>query len=153
MATQSKTWQKNYIASVKDTGNLFWYPEATLKPSERRGILADGITPVGYPGVWIPLVPVGKNPEGSRRIAEMLCALYRPFAPKAMEIVPVLTDTQALKDTKALGYEWTQDVMIDCVCACCGAIETVGHTLAEEEGKWLCGDCINTGRWHEQYKE
>lgn len=151
MATQSKTWQRNYLAKAKDTANLYWYPEARLKP--KPGTLGDRYTPVGYPGAWIPLVPVGNNSDASRRIIDMLCALFRPFAPNALEIVPVLTDAQALKETKALAYDWTQDVMIDTVCICCGAIETVGHTLAEEDGQWLCTDCIQTKRWHELHKD
>jgi len=153
MAQQSKSWQRKYLAEVKDYTGLYWYMECQLPPSMRANRLTDGYTPVGYPGRWIPCVPISNPPEASRRIAEMLCAIFRPHVPYAMEIEPVITDTESLKATGAIWYNWVEDIVLDAVCSCCGSIEQVGHTIAEEDGKWLCQECIDTGRWHEQYIE
>lgn len=159
MAQQSKSWQKKYLSTVKTFDNLYWYCEAVLPPSMRTGLLTNGYTPVGYPGRWIPCVPIGNAPEASRRIAEMLCAIFRPHVPYAMSVEPVITDAECLKQTGALWYNWTDTIPLDIICSCCGSIEVVAHTIAEEDGyastkrQWLCGDCIDSGRWHEQYVE
>lgn len=83
----------------------------------------------------------------------MLCAIFRSHVPYAMEIEPVITDIESLKATGAIWYIWTDTIPLDVVCDFCGSIEVVAHTIAEEDGKWLCQDCIDTGRWHEQYAE
>ena len=153
MSQQPKSWQKKYLAEHPDHTGLYFYPEAQLAPSQRVSRFDDGYTPVGYPGHWIPCVPVGANPDASRRIADMLCALFRLCVPHVMEVTPVLTDEKALKDTGAEWYEWTATVNIDACCALCGAIESIPHTLVEEAGEWLCAECIDSQRWHELYWE
>jgi hypothetical protein len=146
MAQQPRIWQRKYLAQRKSFERVYFYPEAQLIPSQRVSRFSDGYTPVGYPGQWIPVVPVGSNPEASRRIADMLCALMRPFVPHAMSIDPVLADDATFAATGALKYIWTEEIMFDSICAHCGSIETIPHTLAEEDGLWLCGDCIDSGR-------
>lgn len=143
MGQQSKTWQKQILKERKHD-DLFWYPEAKLPVAQRSGLFADGYTPVGYPGRWIPLIPVAPNAEGSRKIADMLCSLFRLCVPDMLEVTPVLTDTTSLKKTGALYYDWTEAIELDCVCASCGAIERVPHTVSETTDVWLCVDCADS---------
>jgi len=153
MAQQTRSWQRKYLASRATLAGVYFYPEAQLIPSKRASRFSDGYTPVFYPGQWIPVVPVGDNPEASRRIADMLCALMRPFIPNAMSIDPVLADDATFTATGAQKYIWTEDIPLDVICKVCSSIERIGHTIAELDGEWLCQDCIDTGRWHQQYVE
>ena len=131
MPTQSKTWQKKILSAAQRDGfrDLFWYIEATA-PGRR-------IFPAAYPGRWIPLVPVGPDPEASRRVAGMVAHFFRLSNPPAFQYAEQLTDATALHDTGCLAYVWTEDVEIDAVCCACGAVERVGHT-AVEGWPWLC---------------
>ena len=134
MPTQSKTWQKKILSAAQRDGfrDLFWYIEATA-PGRR-------IFPAAYPGRWIPLVPVGPEPDASRRIAGMVAHFFRLSNPPAMVFAEQLTDATALRDTGCLSYVWTEDVVIDAVCCQCGAVERAGHTVAEG-WSWLCVGC------------
>ena len=141
MPTQSKTWQKKILSAAQRDGfrDLFWYIEATA-PGRR-------IFPAAYPGRWIPLVPVGPEPDASRRIAGMVAHFFRLSNPPAMVFAEQLTDATALEQTGCLSYVWTEDVVIDAVCADCGSVERVGHTVAEG-APWLCAECGgNYGLW------
>lgn len=142
MGQQSKTWQKQLLKEYKHD-DLFWYPEAQLPVSQRRNPLDDGYTPVGYPGRWIPVIPVAPNAESSRKIADMLCSLFRMCVPDMLEVTPVLTDTASLKKTGAIYYDWLDDIELDVTCASCGAIERVPHTVSETADVWLCVDCAD----------
>lgn len=148
MGQQSRTWQKQILKERKHD-DLFYYCEAQLPVSQRRNKLDPGYTPVGYPGRWIPLIPVAPNADGSRKIADMLCSLFRMCVPDMLEVTPVLTDTKSLVNTGALYYDWLDDIELDCVCASCGAIERVPHTVSEETSVWLCVDCVDSYRCNE----
>jgi len=143
MSQQSKSWQKQLLKERKHD-DLFWYPEAQLPVSQRRNRLDDGYTPVGYPGRWIPLIPVAPNADGSRKLADMLCSLFRMCVPDMLEVTPVLTDTKSLVNTGALYYDWLDDIELDVTCASCGAIERVPHTVSETADVWLCVDCYDS---------
>lgn len=134
MPTQSKTWQRKILAAAKADGyaDLFWYIETTA-PGLR-------VFPAAYPGRWIPLVPVGPDPEASRRIAGMVAHFFRLSNPPSFTFAEQLTDATALEQTGCLWYRWDCDVDVDAVCADCGCVERVGHT-AIEGASWLCVEC------------
>jgi len=134
MPTQTRTWQRKILEQARRDGyrDLFWYIECTA-PGRR-------VFPAAYPWKWIPLIPVGPNPEASRRIAGMVAHFFRLSNPPAMTYAEQLTDTTALEQTGCLWYVWTEDVEIDAICADCGAVERVGHTVTEG-ANWLCGEC------------
>lgn len=134
MPTQTKTWQRKILAAAQRDGyaDLYWYIEC-VAPGRR-------IFPAAYPGRHIPLVPVGPDPEASRRIAGMVAHFFRLSNPPAFTYAEQLTDATALRDTGCLSYVWTEDVEIDAVCTICGAVERVGHT-AVEGWPWLCVEC------------
>lgn len=148
MSQQPRSWQKQ-ILKERDHADLFWYAEATLPVSQRRNRFDDGYTPVGYPGRWIPLIPVAPNADGSRKIADMLCHLFRLCVPDMLEVTPVLTDVKSLKDTGAIYYTWTDEILLDVTCASCGAIEQIPHTVAEDAQRWLCCDCVDSKHCNE----
>jgi hypothetical protein len=66
MSQQPKSWQKQ-ILKERDQKDLFWYAEATIPVSQRRNRFDDGYTPVGYPGRWIPLIPVALAKANPKR--------------------------------------------------------------------------------------
>lgn len=134
MPTQSKTWQRKILAAAKADGyaDLFWYVEATA-PGRR-------VFPAAYPWKWIPLIPVGPDPDASRRIAGMVAHFFRLSNPPAMTYAEQLTDATALEQTGCMWYVWTEDVVIDAICADCGCVEQVGHTVIEG-APWLCVEC------------
>jgi hypothetical protein len=154
MSQQPKSWQEKYLSSLKSYDGLYFYCEAQMPSSMRKSKLSDGYTPVGYPGRHIPVVPIANGDwRRARRLCDMLCWIFRVHVPHALEIAPVVASA---KDLTAYGepwYEWTQEIELDVTCACCGAIERVPHTDAEESGKWLCAECIDLKRWHEAYLE
>jgi len=134
MPTQTRTWQRKILAAAKADGydDLYWYIEATA-PGRR-------VFPAAYPWKWIPLVPVGPDPEASRRIAGMVAHFFRLSNPPAITYAEQLTDTTALTQTGCLWYRWDCDVDVDAVCCQCGRVEQVGHT-ALEGWSWLCVEC------------
>lgn len=134
MPTQSRTWQKKILEKAKadNYADLYWYIEITS--------VGRRVFPAAYPGRWIPLVPVGPDPEASRRIAGMVAHFFRLSNPPTFTYAEQLTDTTALRGESCLWYVWTEDVESDAICADCGAVERVGHT--EIEGwSWLCVEC------------
>lgn len=162
MSQQSRSWQQKYLDSLKDTNGLYWYCESVLPPSMRKTKLHDGWSPVGYPGKNIPVVPVGKDWKASRRIADMLCWIFRVHVPYALEIAPVVAAECDMNAYGAPWRIWTDDVLLDVVCACCGSIDKVSYMVAEESVKgadgqpntrWLCAECVDSQRWHKAYWE
>ncbi len=151
MPQQSRSWQKQYLSSLKTHTDLYFYCEATLPVSMRKSVLHDGWTPVGYPGRHIPCIPLGDNWERARRLCDMLCYFFRVHVPYALEIAPVVASARDLTNYGEPWYLWTQTIDMDVICDVCASIERVPHTFAEEDGKWLCADCIDTLRWHEIY--
>ena len=113
----------------------------------------DGYTMIGYPGHYLPVVSVGKDPIASRRYMDMLCALMRLCIPHLMEIEPVLASDETLAAKGTVFYEWTDDIESDVICAACGAIERVPHTVSEEASVWLCVDCADSYRCNEFIRE
>ena len=149
MSQQSRTWQQKYLDARKDTADLYWYAECQLPVSMRKSKLHDGWTPVGYPGKNIPVVPVGNDWKASRRIADMLCWIFRVHAPQALEIAPVFASRRDMDAYGSPWRVWTEDVLLDCVCASCGAIEAVSYTIAEDAAVWLCVDCVDSQHCNE----
>lgn len=145
MPTQTRTWQRNYLAKFQHTGHagLYWYVEAVwAAPKERIQRQA----PAVQPAPWVPVVPVGADPEASRRIAGMLAEFFRlSAATPAITFAPALSSEAMLAQSGCQWYEWDKDVMLDAVCGRCGAVERVGHTELENMPIWFCGECAK--RW------
>ena len=70
----------------------------------------------------------------------MVAHFFRLSNPPVMQFAEQLTDTTALEQTGCMWYVWTEDVEIDAVCADCGCVEQVGHTVIEG-ATWLCAVC------------
>lgn len=140
MPTQTKTLQRRVLEQAQRDGyaDLYWYIEATA-PGLR-------IFPAAYPGRWIPVVPVAPDPAVSRRYADMLGEFFRLSNSPAVTFVAALTHLESLERTGCAWYLWDRDVEIDAVCADCGCVEQVGHTVIEG-ATWLCVECAERSRW------
>lgn len=152
MSQQPKSHQKEILKMLTKHGvteGIYWCPEGRVPPRMRRGLSDDGYTMIGYPGHYLPVVPVGKDPEASRRYMAMLCDLFRLCMPHLMEIEPVLASDETLLAKNTLFYHWTDEIMLDVTCASCGAIEQVLHTVAEDAERWLCCDCVDSKHCNE----
>jgi hypothetical protein len=137
MPTQSRTWQRNYLAKFQhnDHAGICWYVEAVWAGGQRQA-------PAVQPAPWVPVVPVGPNPEGSRRIAGLLAEFFRlSAATPAITFVPALASEAILTQSGCQWYEWDKDVVLDAVCGRCGAVGRVGHTELENMLIWYCGEC------------
>jgi len=152
MAEQTRSWQMKYLAThPQDHKNIMFYPQTTLPPAKRESIFSKGEAPIGYPGRWIPCIPIESSPEGSRRIADMLCYLLKLAKGLPWPIEPVLTDKNTMNQDSAKYYDWREDVILDVICFVCGSIEQVGHTVAERDGEWVCQECLDTGKLEDFY--
>lgn len=139
MATQTRTYQRQFLEAAQRDGyaGLYWWIEATWGAGKQS-------SPVGYPGPWLPLVPVAPDPDASRRIAGMLAWLLKLAMPGCAghSFDVALTHDEALQATGCKWYLWHQDVAQDAICDYCGAVEVVAHTLVEIEGvTWICEEC------------
>lgn len=138
MATQTKTWQRKILEQAKATGyrDLFWYIEFSWWQAGQRH------APACHPGPWVPVVPVGPDPQASRNIADMLAHLFALSNEKRLTFAAALTSTEALAQTGCRHYLWFEDILLDAVCDVCGGVERVGHSELEE-GRWLCAVCAS----------
>lgn len=100
MATQTKTWQRKILEQAKATGyrDLFWYIEFSWWQAGQRH------APACHPGPWVPVVPVGPDPQASRNIADMLAHLFALSNEKRLTFAAALTSTEALAQTSCRHY-------------------------------------------------
>lgn len=134
MPTQNRTWQKKLLAGARSVGEidkLYWYIEVDA-PGGRSHL-------AGYPGRWVPVVPVGNDPEASRRIAGLVAEFFRLSNDPRLSYTECLMDAQQLADYR--WYIWTESVPVDAVCVDCAGVETVLHTELECVAGWICGAC------------
>lgn len=136
MASQSRTWQRKILDAAAADGyaGLYWYIEMEWAAGQHHA-------PAAYPGPWVPVVPVAPDPAGSGRIAGMLAHLFALSNSRGIAFAPALTSDEALQQTGCRWYIWTEDVTIDVICACCGEVRRLGHTLLEDEPAWICRRC------------
>lgn len=141
MATQSKAFQREIIATAQRNGTLsrlHWVIEMTwpyaLAPghtsAERH---ANRIATAVHPAKLAPAIPLGDDPATSRHYAELLAAVFAcGNAGRAMSFEPVIADMAQHDD--AAWYVWGERVF-DNVCALCGQVvesTTTGIDLCEE---------------------
>lgn len=141
MTTQTRSWQRKILTEAQrdNYAGLYWWIEASWGAGKH-------VSPVGYPGQWIPLVPVAPDPDASRRIAGMLAYLLKLALPECAghQFEVMLTHVDALRETGAKWYVWTEDIPLDAVCDYCASVEVVGYTFAEFDGDsipWICEGC------------
>ena len=136
MTTQTRSFQRRVLDEARRDGyaDLYWFIEMAWGGGQRHA-------PAAYPGRWVPVVPVAPNPDGSRRVADMLADLFRLSNPALVSFAPALTHVESLQTTGCRWYEWTQDVEQDAVCEFCGCVERAGHTALEDDVPWRCVAC------------
>jgi hypothetical protein len=143
----SRSWQKNFLNSLTDFTGMYWYAQGTIPPKQRKSIFDDGACPIGHPGKWVPVIPMGANRQANQRLIEFFCWVLRLNLPEAMEVKPVITHEEMLKATSTKYYLWTDEITLDVACNHCGQITPLPHMLAEYENGWLCDECLQSGRW------
>ena len=97
---------------------LYWFVEVKLPGSKTRSG-KPVLQAASWPKTWVPVIPVGDDPEISRCWAELLKALFEAGnRGTGCEHALALTDKGRLDGLE--WYEWG-DVW-DCVCGECGAV-------------------------------
>lgn len=150
MGSQTRTWQNRIIDGARqrnDLTSLYWMVEMRLPPS-----LGGGYAAAAYPTRCVPVLPVAPDPKESREWAHLLLELFKASnIGRGIEFDLALTNDDMLRETKAAWYVYgEQPTTRDVICACCGAIEQGNVNTGE---RWLCQDCVDSGRWHGQYSE
>lgn len=136
---QSRTFQAKILQGASQEGyvGLYWYVEARL-PYSMRSSPDKGEVFVCYPHRRIPVVPVAPDPAKTRPLAAMMGELYRPHAP-SNELSVSLIHEDTLKGDNLPWYVWTDPVLLDVICACCGEVAQIDHALVEDD--WICKRC------------
>jgi hypothetical protein len=133
MPTQTRTEQRRILDAEQANGyaDMFWYTAATPPGGETYA--------AAYPARAIPVIPVAPDPEITRHWAHLLQELFRSAEP-GWAFETRLTNGAGLERAGVVWYEWGTEVTADAVCADCGCVERVAHTVVEG-CSWLCAEC------------
>lgn len=127
---QTRTWQRRYLDHAKahnDLHQTYWYVNGS------RGLFD---FPAMYPGEYLPVIPVGDDPEESRHWAELMALVFKSANP-SLQFEPYLTHVEALEQTGVAWYEYPNSpVQFDGICSRCGQI-IEWTTVAGA----CCGEC------------
>jgi hypothetical protein len=99
--------------------SLYWFVEVKIPGAKTRGG-KPVLQAACWPGAWVPVVPVGSEPEVSRHWAEILKAMFEEGnAGTGCEHALALTDAERLA-----GLDWYEfgSAVWDCICCECGAV-------------------------------
>lgn len=133
MGTQSRNFQRRVVEAATaqgKLGELFWYVEIEI--GYRRH------APACWPGVWVPVMPVGADWEASSHVADVLAALFASQnAGRGLIFGVALTTEEALRESGAIWYVWGGEdgPEVDRVCGECGAVQVV------RPGGWARCEC------------
>jgi len=123
-----------------DLGTLYWYVEAKL-PGRMTSTGKPQLQAASWPDVWIPVIPVGPDPQISRHYIEILLEAFRASnGGQGIEFGIGLTSIDQIETKKV--YEWGEQRW-DCICELCGAVfqeTTVGIEI--------CAECARTSGYH-----
>ena len=131
MGTQSRSFQRKVIDGATaqgKLGELFWYVEIEIWYRRHA--------PASWPGLWVPVVPVGEDWEASSHVADVLAQVFASQNQGRGLIFGVaLTNGEALRESGAVWYTWGEDgPLVDRVCRNCGEV----HQM--RPGGWaMCG--------------
>lgn len=136
MSTQTRTWQRKILeqASRDNYAGLYWYIEWQLGYNNYASAAA--------PGKFVPVVPVGPDPETSRHWAHLLAELFRVSNPPGSSFEPALTSIEVLATVP--WYVWGETPIVDVVCALCGSVEQVDCELLAMSPAWVCAACAES---------
>jgi hypothetical protein len=128
-AIQTESWQRDIIdgaTQANDLASLCWFIQMILPPPSKA--MARTMTQqerIGYryraacaPGLWIPYIPVGDNPEASRAEAEILAGIFAYSNVPEIKCAPALCLTADAEKqcSYVYGRNW------DHVCNRCGTV-------------------------------
>lgn len=114
---------------------LYWMVEVKISASlagTKQPVIAAASWPLG----WVPVVPVGCDPQLSRHYAEILLeCLKTSNRGRLIDFGLALTNRGIIEQGGYQVYEWGE-LRWDCVCVACGAVwATTG--VSEE----MCDEC------------
>lgn len=134
---QNKTFQKRMLEGADKEGyaGYYWYVGARVPYTQRINKAQEEVF-VSYPPRLVPLIPVAPDPDATRRIAEMVRWLHRPYWPTDETAVGLIHEESL---TNIPWYIWSEPVTTDMVCGECGAVTSIDDFLFE--CGWICRDC------------
>lgn len=168
---QSTSFRRRILDAAKRDGSLhelYWMiefraPVRTLPPSIRPPgtIMGSVVFAASFPGKWIPVIPVGRDPMASLEYAELLKGLlHAKNRTWVQEIGVALTNREVMQSYK--WYEWGDRLPAgDEFCRTCGGVgecacdagrlalvagRGVVH-LSHGGSRSLCGRCVQGAKW------
>ena len=100
--------------------SLYWFVEMKISPS-LAGTRHPVVAACSYPVGWVPVVPVGSDPQLSRHYAEVLLeCLKSSNRGRLIEFGLALTSDEVIAGGFRV-YEWGE-ARWDCICVECGAV-------------------------------
>lgn len=132
MGSQSRSFQRRVVEAAQAQGllgDLFWYVEIEIGYGR--------YAPACWPGVWVPVLPVGEDWEASSHVADVLAQIFAWHnAGRGLVFRAALTNGEALAESGATWYVWGEEgPPIDRVCGVCGAVTVV------VAGGWAVCEC------------
>lgn len=133
---QSKTFQKRMLEGADRDGyaGYYWYIGARIPYARRTNKSVEEVM-VSHPRGLVPLIPVAPNPEATRRIADMVRWLHRPYWPSDETAVGLIHE-ESLAGIQ--WYIWSEPIATDMVCSECGAVASIDDIFFEFG--WTCLD-------------
>ena len=134
MPTQTRTFQRKYIAQATahgDLGNLFWLVEyRKLGTQEWQSAC--------YPLDAVPVVAVDPHDPGNRHAADLLMHFFKQANPTILDWAIALTRRDVLNQVP--WYEWGEPVACtyDFICAQCAQVHHLPWCEWEATGFPCC---------------
>lgn len=95
MSSQSRSFQRRVMESARAKGmldDLFWYIEIEITYSRRA--------PACWPGIYIPVIPVGDDWQASSHVADLLASIFASRnGGRGLLFSAALTSLEALRDS------------------------------------------------------